>query len=99
MNSLVMSIFIYACKTWKLTAELEIKTFETRNFRKLLGVTYIAIIANEVIKNTISGTLHISTSYHKTKCINMVWSRVPLRRTRLAHSTGKCRMKEILWSA
>ena len=39
MRSLVISIFLYACETWTLTAELEknIQTTEMRCFRRLLG--------------------------------------------------------------
>ena len=56
MNSLVTSIFLYACETWKLTAELETRiiTFETKNFRKLLGVTYKDRITNDEIRARIS---------------------------------------------
>ena len=55
MNSLVTSIFIYECET-SLTDELEtrIKTFETKNFRKLLGVTYKDRITNDEIRNRIT---------------------------------------------
>ena len=39
MRSLVISIFLYACETWILTAELEkkIQTTEMRCFRRLLA--------------------------------------------------------------
>ena len=44
MRSLVISIFLYACESWTLTAELErrIRAMEMRCFRKLLGITYIS---------------------------------------------------------
>ena len=56
MNSLVTSIFVYACETWTLTAELEtrIRKFEKKNFRKLLGVTYKDRITNDEIRARIS---------------------------------------------
>ena len=56
MNSLVTSIFLYACETWMLTAELEtrIRTFETKDFRKLLGITYKDRITNDEIRARIS---------------------------------------------
>ena len=56
MNSLVTSIFLYACETWMLTVEPEtrIRTFETKKFRKLLGVTYKDRIANDEIRARIS---------------------------------------------
>ena len=56
MNSLVTSIVIYVCETWTLTVEIEtrITTFETKNFQKLLGVTYKDRITNDEIRNRIS---------------------------------------------
>ena len=51
MRSLVISIFLHACESWTLTAELErrIRTMEMRCFRKLLGITYRDRISNEEI--------------------------------------------------
>ena len=42
MRSLVMSIFLYACESWTLTAETERRTqaMEMRCLRKLIGITY-----------------------------------------------------------
>ena len=42
MRSLVMSIFLYACESWTLTADTErrIQAMEMRCIRKLLGITY-----------------------------------------------------------
>ena len=42
MRSLVMSIFLYACESWTLTAETEkrIQAMEMRCLRKHLGITY-----------------------------------------------------------
>ena len=56
MNSLVTSIVRYACETWTLTAELKtrITTFMTKNFQKLLGVTYKDRIKNDEIIHRIS---------------------------------------------
>ena len=41
MRALVISIFLYACESWTLTAELErrIGAMEMRCYRKLLGIT------------------------------------------------------------
>ena len=48
MRSLVISIFLYACETWTLTAELEkkIQTTEVRCFRRLLGISYREHVTN-----------------------------------------------------
>ena len=49
MRSLVMSIFLYACESWTLTAETEkkIQAMEMRCLRKLLGITYREHITTE----------------------------------------------------
>ena len=53
MCSLVMSIFLYACEYWTLTADTErrIQAMEMRCLRKLLGITYIYHISNEEVRN------------------------------------------------
>ena len=55
MRSLVISIFLYACETWTLTAELEkkIQTTEMRCFRRLLGISYRDHVTNEKVRNRI----------------------------------------------
>ena len=42
MRPLVISIFMYACESWTLTAELEARTkaFEMRCYRRLLNISY-----------------------------------------------------------
>ena len=59
MDSLVNSIFLYACETWTLTAELEkrILAFEMKNIRKLLGITYLDRVTNQEIIDQISSSL------------------------------------------
>ena len=53
MRSLVMSIFLYACESWTLTADTERKilAMEMRCVRKLLGITYRDHISNEEVRN------------------------------------------------
>ena len=55
MRSLVLSIFLYACESWTLTAELEkkVNTTEMRCFRNLLGISYQDHISNEQIRTMI----------------------------------------------
>ena len=55
MRSLGISIFLYACESWTLTAELErrIQAMEMKCFRKLLGITYRDRISNEEVWNRI----------------------------------------------
>ncbi|KAK2167249.1 hypothetical protein NP493_1283g00011 [Ridgeia piscesae] len=53
MRSLVMSIFLYACESWTLTAgtERRIQAMKMRCLRKLLGITYRDHISNEEVRN------------------------------------------------
>ena len=48
MRSLVSSIFLYACESWTLTAELEKRTqaFEMRCYRRLLNMSYKEHVTN-----------------------------------------------------
>ena len=49
MYSLVISIFLYVCESWALTAELEKRTqaFEMRCYRRLLNISYKDHVTNE----------------------------------------------------
>ena len=53
MRSLAMSLFLYACESWTLTADTErrIQAMEMRCFRKLLGITYRDHISNVEVRN------------------------------------------------
>ena len=55
MRSLVISIFLYACESWTLTADIErrIQATEMRCFRKLFGISYKDRITNEEVRNRI----------------------------------------------
>ena len=48
MSSLVISIFLYACESWTLTAELErrIPAMEMRCYCKILHVSYKDHVTN-----------------------------------------------------
>ena len=52
MRSLAMFIFLYACGTWTITADIErrIQALDMRCFRKLLGISYRDHITNEEVK-------------------------------------------------
>ena len=49
MCSIVVSIFLHACESWTLIAELEKRTqsFEMRRYRKLLNISYKDHIADQ----------------------------------------------------
>ena len=51
MRSLVIPIFLYACESWTLTAELQrrIQAMEMRCYRKILHVSYKDHVTNEEV--------------------------------------------------
>ena len=51
MPSLVTSIFLYACESWTLTAELQrrIQAMEMRCYRKILHISYKDHVTNEEV--------------------------------------------------
>ena len=51
MHSLVTSIFLYACESWILTAELqrEIRAMEIRCYRKILRISYKDHVTSEEV--------------------------------------------------
>ena len=52
MRSLVTSIFLYACESWTLTAELQrrIRAMETKCYRKILHSSYKDHVTNEEVR-------------------------------------------------
>ena len=52
MRSLVTSIFLYACESWTLTAELRrrIQAMEMRCYRKRLRISYKDYVINEAVR-------------------------------------------------
>ena len=52
MRSLVTSIFLYACESWTLTAELprRIQAMEMRCYRKILRISYKDRVTNEEVR-------------------------------------------------
>ena len=51
MRSLVASIFLYACESWTLTAELQrrIQAMEIRCYRKILHISYKDHVTNKEV--------------------------------------------------
>ena len=73
MRSLAMSVFLYGCEAWTLTADLQrrINALEMRCFRKILNISYTAHITNEAVRNKISAVIgsyeELLTSIKKRK--------------------------------
>ena len=59
MRSLVISIFLYACESWTLTAELEKRTqaFEMRCYQRLLNISYKDHVTNEEVRRKIQAAI------------------------------------------
>ena len=59
MHSLVISIFLYACESWTLTAELEKRTqaFEMRCYRRLINISYKDHVTNEEVHRKIQAAI------------------------------------------
>ena len=55
MRALVITIFLYVCETWTLTAELQrrIQSLEFRCFRKILDISYKERFTNEHVRKPI----------------------------------------------
>ena len=52
MCSLVTAIFLYACESWTLTAELQrkVQAMEMRCYRKILRISYKDHVINEEVR-------------------------------------------------
>ena len=59
MHSMAMSIFLYACETWTITADTErrIQALKMRCIRKLFGISYRDHITNEEVKARIGNAI------------------------------------------
>ena len=59
MRSLVISIFLYACESRTLTAELEKRTqaFEMRCYRRLLHISYKDRVTNKEVRRKIQAVI------------------------------------------
>ena len=58
-RSLVNSIFLYACESWILTAEIEktMQAFEMRCYRRLLNISYKDHVTNEEVRRKIRAAI------------------------------------------
>ena len=58
-KSLVLSIALYGCESWTLSADLEkrIESFEMKCLRRLLGISWRERKTNEFVRNTINSMI------------------------------------------
>ena len=87
MRSLVTSIFLYACESWTLTAQLQrIQAMEMRCYRKRLLISYKDHVKNEEarakIQKTIGPSEDLTTVKRQTA---VVWSCLPFIRSGQNH--------------
>ena len=90
-HSFVISIVLYACETWTLTAELEkkIRAKEMRCFRRLVGISYRDHVTNEEVRNRIRQAIG---PYEKTQ--EIVWTHNKINRNCKDDSIGHCTRRE-----
>ena len=55
-RSLVLSILLYGCESWTLTAETmkRLESFETKSFRRLLGISWADRKTNDFVRSRVS---------------------------------------------
>ena len=59
MRSLVISIYLYACESWTLTAELEkrMQAFEMKCYRRLLNISYKDHVTNKEVRSKVQAAI------------------------------------------
>ena len=59
MHSLAIFIFLYACESWPLTAELEKRTqaFEMKSYQRLVNILYKDRVSNEEVCRKIQAAI------------------------------------------
>ena len=89
MRSLVTSIFLYACESWTLTAELQrrIQAMKMRCYRKILHISYKDHVTNEEVCAKIQQATgpHEDLTIVKRLKTAVVWSCVPFIRSGQSH--------------
>ena len=61
MRTFILSIFLYACESWTLTAEIErrIQALEMRCYRRPLNISYKDHMTNEEVRNRIQNAIGV----------------------------------------
>ena len=82
MRCLVTPIFLYACESWTLTAELQrrIRTMEMMYYRKILRISYKDKVTNKDVrvKDTAGNrTTPIPPDHPKETQTEVVWTCIP----------------------
>ena len=93
MRFIVISVFVYTCESWTLTAELEKKTqaFEMRCYHRLLNISYKDHIISEDICRKIQATIGNSQTPDLGQ---VVWAHVKVFWLSKDSSTGHSERKK-----
>ena len=61
MRTLILFIFLYACESWTVTAEIErrIQALEMRCYRRILNISYKDHVTNEEVRNRIQNAIGV----------------------------------------
>ena len=75
MRSLVTSIFLYACESWTLTAELQrrIQDMEMRCYRKILHISYKDHVTSEEVHAKIQQAIGSHKDLMIVKRLKLQW--------------------------
>ena len=86
MRSLVTSIFLYACESWTLTAELQrrIQAMEMRCYRNILRISYKDHVTNEEVRAKIQQAIGPHKDLTTVKRRKLQWYRHVFRSSGLA---------------
>ena len=87
MSFLVISIFLYACESWTLTADLQRRTqaMERRCYRKVLHISYKDRVTNEEVRAG-NWTIRRSVDHCKETQTEVVLSCFPFIRSGQNHT-------------
>ena len=75
VHYLVISIFLYACESWTLTAELQrrIQAMEMRSYRKILRISYKDHVINEEVRAKIQKAIEPNEDLIIVKTRKLQW--------------------------
>ena len=75
MRTLTLSIFLYACESWTLAAELErrIQSLEMRCYRRLLNICYKDHVTNEEFRSRIQKAIGLHDALTMVKKRKLRW--------------------------
>ena len=75
IRMLILSIFLYACESWTLKAEIErrIQALEMRCCRRLLNISYKDHVSNEGVRNRIQNATRVHDDLTMVKKRKLRW--------------------------